>query len=158
MIAILAGSARRSEAEPPKPDSLEFFHQQVEPLLKSACYECHSHATGEANGKLMVDSLNAMQDGGTRGPAIKPGSPDESWLWKAVTYSDAELQMPPDGKLPDEQIALLRTWIEAGAVAPEVGTGHEGDRECRGNSRQALGLPNARTSICRWSRCHTCQN
>ncbi len=106
-------------AEPPKPDSLEFFQQQVEPLLKSACYECHSHAAGEANGKLMVDSLTALNDGGTRGPAIRPGQPEESWLWKAVTYSDPELQMPPDGKLADDQVELLRIWIAAGAVAPK---------------------------------------
>ncbi len=118
LMAMVATSLS-VQAEPPQPDTLEFFQQQVEPLLKSACYECHSHATGEANGKLMVDSMAALIDGGTRGAAVKPGHPEESWLWKALTYDDTELQMPPDGKLPAEQIELLRVWIAAGAVSPK---------------------------------------
>ncbi len=106
-------------ADPPA-NSLEFFEQKVEPLLKSACYECHSHAAGESNGMLMVDSLVSMTDGGTRGAAVVPSEPDKSPLLKAVTYTDTDLQMPPDGQLPAEQIEILRAWIAAGAVAPKA--------------------------------------
>ena len=105
-------------ADEPAANTVEFYKQKVEPLLKSACYECHSHETGESNGQLMMDSLVAMTDGGTRGSALQPGDPDKSLILKAVTYADTELQMPPAGKLPDDQIALLKTWIAAGAVAP----------------------------------------
>lgn len=106
-------------AQPPA-DSIEFYQQKVEPLLKSACYECHSHAGGEASGKLMLDSLAAMTDGGTRGAALQPGQPIASLMLKAVSYTDSELQMPPDGQLPADQIEVLRTWIAAGAVAPQA--------------------------------------
>ncbi len=67
----------------------------------------------------MLDSAAAMADGGTRGPAVVPNQPDASWLLKAVSYADTDLQMPPDGQLPAEQIEVLRTWIAAGAVAPK---------------------------------------
>ncbi len=114
----IAFAAHLLAADPPA-DSLEYYQQKVEPLLKSACYECHSHAAGEASGKLMLDSLTAMTDGGTRGAAIKPGNPAESLILKAVSYADSDLQMPPDGQLPPDQIETLKAWIVAGAIAPK---------------------------------------
>lgn len=119
-LACMCGifTLENAYAEPPA-GSIEFYQQKVEPILKSACYECHSHAAGEANGKLMLDSLTGMTDGGTRGAALQPGQPDSSLILKAVSYADPEFQMPPDGQLPAEQIEVLRTWIAAGAVAPK---------------------------------------
>jgi Protein of unknown function (DUF1549)/Protein of unknown function (DUF1553)/Planctomycete cytochrome C len=118
-IALVAGICSTLRSADPPADSIEFYQQKVEPLLKSACYECHSHAAGEASGKLMVDSLAALTDGGTRGAAIQAGKPELSLILNAVSYADAELQMPPDGQLPAEQIEVLRTWIAAGAIAPK---------------------------------------
>jgi len=121
IVLVAALCTHNCSADPPA-DSIEFYRQKVEPLLKSACYECHSHAAGEASGKLMVDSLVAMTDGGTRGAAVRAGKPDASLILKAVSYADSELQMPPDGQLPADQIEVLRTWITAGAVAPKSET------------------------------------
>ncbi len=95
-----------------------FFTEQVLPLLREHCFECHSHASGEANGNLMLDSLLAMTDGGTRGPAIVPGGVQQSILLQAMRYADSDLQMPPDEKLPDEQIAIIEQWIQEGAAVP----------------------------------------
>ncbi len=121
IFALSIGNSQVCAApfDEPAANTVEFYQQKVEPLLKSACYECHSHATGESNGMLMVDSLISMTDGGTRGTALQPGEPEKSLLLKAVTYEDTELQMPPEGKLPADQIEILRTWIAAGAVAPK---------------------------------------
>jgi hypothetical protein len=97
----------------------EYFTEHVLPLLREHCFDCHSHESGEANGKLMLDTLAAITDGGTRGAAIVPGKADESILIRALSHSDTDLQMPPDEKLPDEQIAVLRQWISDGAIVPE---------------------------------------
>ena len=38
-------------------------------------------------------------------------------LLQAVGY-EGKLKMPPSGKLPADEIAVLKTWIDAGAVWP----------------------------------------
>ncbi|MCA8995080.1 MAG: DUF1549 domain-containing protein, partial [Planctomycetaceae bacterium] len=95
---------------------IEFFEQQIAPLLKRRCYACHSHESGKAKGGLVLDSRQGWEKGGREGPAVFPGQPDKSLLMQAVRYEGYE--MPPDKKLPAEEIALLEKWIAMGAPDP----------------------------------------
>jgi Protein of unknown function (DUF1553)/Protein of unknown function (DUF1549)/Planctomycete cytochrome C len=97
----------------------EFFEQHVRPILIENCLECHS-AANEAAGGLMLDSKPNWELGGDSGDAIVPGHPDMSLLIKAIRYDDPDLQMPPDGKLPDQSIQVLKMWIETGAFDPRA--------------------------------------
>ena len=56
-----------------------------------------------------------------------PGHPDESRLIEAVRQT-GDVQMPPDGKLTDAQVAALERWIKLGAPWPESQTAAESDR------------------------------
>ena len=116
-IGIGLGAGLLARAQPP-PAELAFFEKRVRPVLVEACYKCHSQSAGKHKAGLNVDSRGALLAGGDTGPAVVPGRPDESLLITAVAYQDAELQMPPDGRLPDEAIADLREWIRRGAVWP----------------------------------------
>ena len=97
------------------PAELEFFEKQVRPLLVASCSECHGEE--KHSNELRLDSREAMLKGGERGPAIVPGKPDESLLIQAVRQT-GELEMPPDGKLSDKQVAILEHWVEIGAPWP----------------------------------------
>ena len=66
---------------------------------------------------LRLDTRAAALKGGTRGPAVSPGKLQESRLWLAVTQGSPA--MPPAGKLPESEIAVLRDWIGGGALWPE---------------------------------------
>lgn len=116
---VRAEEAIESESTPAA-GTIEFYERHVQPLLADACYGCHSHESGESQGLLMVDSGAAMLVGGTHGPAVVPGDAAASWMYRALVYDRSDLQMPPDRKLPDEQIELIKRWIDAGAVAPET--------------------------------------
>ena len=96
----------------------EFFEKSVRPLLAEHCYECHS--AKEANGGLRLDSRIGVAKGGDSGAVLTAGQPSNSLLMKAVEYKDRDLQMPPKNKLTDEQISVLRRWIEKGAPDPRV--------------------------------------
>ncbi|MDA1314488.1 MAG: PSD1 and planctomycete cytochrome C domain-containing protein [Acidobacteria bacterium] len=98
---------------------IDFFEKKIRPVLAEQCYACHSAKTA-AMGELRLDTKAALLEGGSRGPAIVPGSPEGSLLLKAVSYRDVDLKMPPSGKLNEQQIADLSEWIRIGAPDPRA--------------------------------------
>jgi len=107
------------------PQKLDFFETKIRPVLVEKCYECHSGTTpsGELGGKLRVDSAVGLKRGGTMGPALEVGKSGASLLIRVMEYTDASLQMPPDGKLSEETIADFRRWVDEGAVDPRLEQG-----------------------------------
>jgi cytochrome c553 len=98
-------------------EQIEFFETKIRPLLARECYECHSAQAKALKGSLRLDSRAALLKGGDSGEAIVPGEPTKSGLIQAVRWKTFE--MPPDGKLRDDEIAALEKWIELGAPWPE---------------------------------------
>ncbi len=96
------------------PEQAKFFENEVRPLLAEKCYSCHGG--DEQKGDLRLDSLATLLSGGESGAAIVPGKPEESLLIEAINYES--LEMPPDEKLPDNQIAILTRWVAMGAPWP----------------------------------------
>jgi len=115
-VSAILGILAPLHAEPPK-EQVEFFEKNVRPILVEKCYSCHS-AEGKQKGGLLLDSRKALLEGGERGAAIVPGSPEKSLLITAIRHGDEELKMPPKEKLTDKQIEILATWIKMGAPWP----------------------------------------
>lgn len=99
----------------------QFFESRIRPLLIEHCLDCHSAEQKTAEGGLALDSAQGWQRGGGRGPAIVPHEPDNSLLIQAVSHSQSDFQMPPDGRLQDSEIQDLKQWIASGAADPRKG-------------------------------------
>jgi len=97
---------------------LTFFESRVRPLLITACYGCHSADAEELAGDFRVDYRGALRHKGPHGFAVVPGDLEQSRLIQAVRYHDATLQMPPEGKLTGDEIAILEEWVRRGAPDP----------------------------------------
>lgn len=93
-----------------------YFESKVRPLLIKHCSKCHG--AKKQKGNLRLDSREAMIRGGELGAALVPKRPGESLLIQAVRYEDADMEMPPDGRLADSEIAALTKWIQMGAPWP----------------------------------------
>jgi mono/diheme cytochrome c family protein len=94
------------------------FSATVLPILKSNCYQCHSG--NEPKAQLHLDVKSLALKGGVSGPAILPGNSKDSRLLHRVMGAGGQAQMPLGGKpLTAEQIAVLRQWIDNGAVWPD---------------------------------------
>ncbi|MBL8820046.1 MAG: PSD1 domain-containing protein [Planctomyces sp.] len=93
------------------------FSTQVAPIFQQKCVSCHGPEMQE--GGLRLDQFSGLSAGGKSGPAIIPGKPEESPLISAIGYKDEALQMPPDEKLPANEVTLLTQWIAEGAAHPE---------------------------------------
>ncbi|HEX3726503.1 MAG TPA: PSD1 and planctomycete cytochrome C domain-containing protein [Pirellulales bacterium] len=112
--AVLNWVSAARGAEPAVADSIpsaEFFESKVKPLLAMHCLKCHG-GDGKVKGGLYLTSREGILKGGDSGPAISLATPRESLLLEAVNYTGVE--MPPSGKLPEEQIAVLTKWVDLG--------------------------------------------
>ena len=88
-----------------------FFKQHVLPILQTNCFECHGGGE-KVRGGLVMTSREALLKGGESGAVIDLEEPSASLLMEAVRYEAYE--MPPQGQLPDNEIAILNEWIEKG--------------------------------------------
>lgn len=89
------------------------YKQDIQPLLSQKCYSCHGAEVQQAGLRLDLRQ-NALR-GGDYGPVIKIGDSAASKLIRRVVDGDGGLQMPPTGALSDDEIGLLRAWIDQGA-------------------------------------------
>ena len=118
-LVVFLGPVRLGASDP---GEAEFFEKRIRPLLIERCHSCHSRETPNPMGGLRLDSAEAMLAGGSRGPAIAPGSPEESLLIRAISFQDPELKMPPTGRLSDREIRDLVQWVKSGAPFPGSGS------------------------------------
>jgi len=110
----------RSAAQPLTPAQADFFESKIRPILANDCFKCHSQRAPKVKGGLSLDTRDGWLKGGATGPAIVPGDPEKSLLIKAVRYTDEDLQMPPNKRLSDDEIASLVSWVKMGAPDPRV--------------------------------------
>ena len=96
----------------------EFFEARIRPVLVKHCYECHSAESESVQGGLLVDSAAALRRGGDSGPAVSLDNPQASLLLSALKYEDVE--MPPDGRLPDRIVRDFERWLKSGAFDPRT--------------------------------------
>jgi hypothetical protein len=94
------------------------FKSQVAPVLKQFCYKCHSELQKKEKGELVLDNVTRLA--GKIGPnaIIKPGDPDGSSFYTAMTLPKSdEDHMPPakETQPPAASIAIIKAWIAEGA-------------------------------------------
>jgi hypothetical protein len=109
--------AAPQDESPQDAAGVEFFEKKIRPLLVERCFECHGG--DHHKGGLSLVSRKRALAGGDSGEAITPGEPKESLLIEAISYDPDGYQMPPKGKLPQGEIALLTRWVQMGAPWPD---------------------------------------
>jgi hypothetical protein len=112
--AVTAVALRAQEKTiPAKPVS---FNRDVLPILSNNCFACHGPDEQQRKTKFHFDTREGAF---AKAGVIEPGKADESLLIEMVTHSDPKQRMPPPESghtLTERQIAMLRRWIDEGAV------------------------------------------
>ncbi|MCC9643359.1 PSD1 and planctomycete cytochrome C domain-containing protein [Rhodopirellula sp. JC740] len=108
-LVLVSGRALSAEVD---------FENDILPIFEDRCVYCHGEEEQESG--LRLDQRAHMLRGGDSGlAAITPGHPEKSYLMEVIQHDDDSVRMPPDDDaLPEEEIALLKKWIEQGAVWP----------------------------------------
>ncbi len=97
-------------------------YAQVHAIFAQHCLTCHDSAKDpEAN--LSLNSHEALLKGGDDGAVLVPHKPEESLLLQQIEHKKKPFMPPPKkgDNLSDENIALIRAWILAGAAGPQPG-------------------------------------
>ena len=105
------------------------FNRDIRPLLSDRCFACHGPDNNKRKADLRLDTregaLAPLDDEGSLFTVV-PGDPDKSELfYRIITDDPDDLMPPPESKLPgftEDEIALLRRWIEQGANYSDLWT------------------------------------
>lgn len=117
-LFLLSHCASPAPSAPPTEASAALWSAHIQPILSQHCFKCHGELK-QKNG-LDLSSPGAILKGGDSGPALVPGDPAESLIFKFV-QPGAEQHMPPkDYQLSEDELALLKMWI---ASMPQTGVG-----------------------------------
>lgn len=117
----VGASVRSAQADDPEEATKSqelFFETNIRPILVEKCIRCHGDDKSESG--LRLDSSESFSRGGDSGPVFESSAPQSSLLLQAVRYDG--LEMPPNQKLPAEQIELLEQWFLRGAKWPNYAT------------------------------------
>ena len=90
-----------------------FWKKEIKPLLENNCWKCHG-SREKIKAELRLTTREGILEGGELGTSVNFENPKDSLLLKMVSYSDEEHQMPPIGKLSNQDIENLGKWIELG--------------------------------------------
>jgi uncharacterized membrane protein len=90
------------------------FQQDILPIFISKCSKCHDGTQGEEN-------LNLTNYEGIMSAGVTPKDLNCK-IYRVITETNPDDKMPPPNAIPtpapvsSEEIALLKTWIEEGAI------------------------------------------
>lgn len=84
------------------------FESDILPIFMSNCTMSGCHNQADAKEGIVLTNYESIMAAG-----VVAGNPGRSKVYEAIT--GGEDIMPPSGKMPDNLIALIRSWIASGA-------------------------------------------
>jgi Planctomycete cytochrome C len=87
--------------------------QTIPSVIVQKCVRCHNGT--KAPNSLRLDSIADMLKGGKRGPALVPGNPSKSLIWRASQgLKDGTVpEMPPFYPLSTIEKEVITQWIKS---------------------------------------------
>ena len=108
----LAGASPASAAD--KLPEKVTYEEHLKPLMRNTCLNCHNPEKHKAG--LDMTTYQGLMQGSDNGKVIVPGDAEKSLLFRVCSYAE-EPKMPPKAdKLADAELALIRKFIELGAL------------------------------------------
>ncbi len=117
-LPLAAVRAEEPKGEAKTSDEVSYY-RDIRPIFQVHCHGCHQPAK-QGGDYVMTDFERLLKGGESEAASIVPGDPAKSFLVFMITPEDGVAEMPKERKpLADEQIALIKKWIEQGAKDDE---------------------------------------
>jgi hypothetical protein len=116
----VAASADDAKLPPASAKTGVTYATDIKPIFVASCLQCHDSKKSRQGGKLSLDTLEGVLKGSRDGKVVTVGDSAHSDLVLSVAHvgDDPDSFMPKGRgakKLTDEQIGLIRAWIDQGA-------------------------------------------
>ncbi len=114
--STVADAGSLAFADSPASQDTISFANDILPIFQNRCAQCHG-APDEDGEPRLESGLNLLEyerviAGSEWGTVVEAGDPANSFLLDMIV----DQTMPEEGDpVPEEEIALIRAWIEAGA-------------------------------------------
>jgi len=93
------------------------YDTDIKPIFTASCAKCHGDT--KPRGGIVLTTLAGVLKGGEDGPILTVGDSTKGSLVNAVAHIGDPGSFMPKGKgaqkLTDDQIGLIRAWIDQGA-------------------------------------------
>ena len=121
LATLVAACGSGGVAAPQSSATRISFNRDIRPILSDNCFACHGPDSGKRQAGLRLDvaehAIGELESGSR---AIVPEDVAASELIARIISDDPDSVMPPPeakiGRLPKEQVELLRRWIAEGAI------------------------------------------
>jgi len=116
-VAVVASEVEAAKPEPVEPNKTQVdFAHDVYPIFRRSCIECHGPEKQEA--ELRLDQRDSALESGS----IEAGKPDDSELLRRILLPRGHDEVMPaiGDPLSKRQIAIIRRWIQQGAIWPDT--------------------------------------
>ncbi|MBL9117042.1 MAG: hypothetical protein JNJ83_18690 [Verrucomicrobiaceae bacterium] len=122
IFAALFSLALTCCSSPQAGNKQHYFISNVKPVLQQHCLRCHNGTGPGLNLSTQATAFVPTVDGRRY---LVPGDPDASLLIQAIQRNGTHPKMMPRDllSLTEDQIGMLREWIEDGAVWPSDKSG-----------------------------------
>jgi mono/diheme cytochrome c family protein len=91
---------------------------RVYQIFRDTCIECHG--ADDPKGSLDLRTHATLRAGGQSGDVVVPHKPQDSMLYLLVTHAEDPPMPRKKPKLSNENLELIRQWIEDGASLQDV--------------------------------------
>lgn len=91
------------------------YNRDIRPILNRNCLSCHG-GVRQMGGFSLLFEETAFDTTESGKPAIIPGKPKASEMYRRIVETNPEIRMPPEGNpLSQKEIDLISRWIDQGA-------------------------------------------
>jgi mono/diheme cytochrome c family protein len=146
-LALVCGAGARASEIPEKID----FVKHIQPIFQAACNKCHG--AEKQKGELRLDSKTLAMKGGQGGKIIVAGDSKNSVLIQRVLGVGEDARMPAKADpLTPTQIAILKAWVDQGAVWPDSASVADAKIEKHWSYQKPVRPPLQKVSKADWLR------
>jgi len=114
VVVTLVQSPPQAMADDPPARPSATFEQDVKPVFRKHCVNCHN--AERPRGELDLSQYSGVMTGGTSGKVAIAGKPDESPVYTLPSHLDDPKMPPNKPKIPQRELDLIRDWIVGGMV------------------------------------------